>query len=68
MRLSAGSDDRIQRLQEQIDGLLERSWKGKDAEELARQLRRLRLRIAVETAGYQARMRDLQRERAKGVG
>jgi len=67
MRLTAGGDDRIQRLQEQIDGLLERSWKGKDAEDLARQLRRLRLQIAVETAGYQARMRELQRERAKGA-
>jgi len=67
MRLNPAEGDRILVLQDEIDRVLEQDWKGKDAEDLARQLRRLRLRISVETTGYQARMRELQRERAKGA-
>ena len=67
MRLNPTEGDRIQQLHDEIDALLARSWKGEDAEDLARPLRRLRLQISIETAGYQARMRDLQRERAKGA-
>ena len=65
MRLSPADPSRIEALQDRIDAVLDQSWKGKDAEDLARQLRRLRLQITVETTGYQARMRELQRERSK---
>ena len=65
MRLSPGDPSRIERLQERYDSLLEQNWRGQDAEDLARQLRRLRLQIAVETTTYQAGMRELQRERSK---
>jgi hypothetical protein len=65
MRLKPPDADRIQLLQDQMDGLLDQNWKGKDADELARRLRRLRLQITVETTAYQAGMRELQRERAK---
>lgn len=65
MRLSACDPGRIEQLQDRFDQLLQQSWAGKDAEDLARQLRRLRLQITMETTAYQAGMRELQRERAK---
>jgi hypothetical protein len=65
MRLSPGDPSRIEQLQARYDKLLDQSWRGKDAEDLARQLRRLRLQITIETTTYQAGMRELQRERSK---
>ena len=65
MRLSAGDPSRIEQLQDRFDRLLDQNWRGKDAEDLARQLRRLRLQLTVETTAYQAGMRELQRERSK---
>lgn len=65
MRLSPGDPSRIEHLQARYDGLLDQDWHGRDAEDLARQLRKLRLQITVETTTYQAGMRELQRERSK---
>ncbi len=65
MRLTPGDPVQIQHLQDQIDRLLDQDWKGRDAEDLARRLRRLRLRMTVLVTAYQARMRELQRARSK---
>ena len=48
-----------------MDRLLQQDWKGKDAEELANALRKLRLQITVATVEYQAQMRGLQEERRR---
>ncbi len=65
MRLASGEPAQIEDLQDQLDRLLDEDWTGRDAEELAKRLRELRLRISVSTAAYQGRMRELQRERAR---
>lgn len=65
MRLRLGETGQIDQLWRQLDELIERDWRGKPAEDLAQQLRRLRARITAATAVYQARMRELQRTRAR---
>ena len=69
MRLSPGEGDteaaQIEHLQDQLERLLQEDWKGRDADELARPLRKLRLQITVATVAYQAKMRDLQDQRRR---
>ncbi|HEX6488031.1 MAG TPA: hypothetical protein VF137_04025 [Candidatus Dormibacteraeota bacterium] len=65
MRLSPGDPRHIEHLQAQIEALLEEDWKGRPAEELAEQLKKLRKQIVASTTVYQMRMRLLQRGRAE---
>jgi hypothetical protein len=65
MRLTPGDAVEVELLQARIDALLDQDWKGRDAEELARQLRQVRLQIRVATVAYQAKMRDLQDARRR---
>ena len=65
MRLTPGDPAHIEALQDGMDRLLQQDWKGKDADDLARQLRKLRLQITVATVEYQAQMRELQAERRR---
>jgi hypothetical protein len=65
MRSVPGDPTEIERLQDAVAKLLDQDWTGRDAEELAAQLRKLRVQITVATAAYQGRMRELQRDRAR---
>lgn len=65
MRLSPGDPRHIEKLQAEIDELLQRDWEGRPAEELAQALRKLRKEITASTSVYQMRMRLLQKGRAE---